>query len=473
MPTKHIFKPRTLFTGMLVLSMLMAGPHGTVGFALKHPGSPESPHAGPGVSGPVPSPSATPYKSEIQAIDAMSVQLAQQLQSAQISTIFVRHFRGPGTNELQITNLLSQSLESSFSVGPGGAEIEGRVRPLPGAGDGPSSGYRITVSVQTPNDLDLPGVSVDVMNDIEANIKLQESGAVRPQPPKQPGAALEPLRVQKPPIGELIVGNRIYATPGSPYSIEILVQDQYGEFQPRRPFTEHGAIVINLEKGEIYKVRVYNESIYESFANLNIDGLGRFALSHDPRQRRNIDLIKERDSRDFVGYYITTQQAASFMVGSYEDSVAKRVLGDAPDIGTISVAFGCTWEGNNVPAFERETKQVEKVITETINVPVQVLVPRTVFEQVEVPVEVPAKGPVQKTKGFDSEPVPKTRTETRQRTVMEQKTVMRQEQRTHSVVENQVVGTTDGPAVTDNVRTVSRKFGLTRAVIKVRYFASN
>ncbi|HMO14681.1 MAG TPA: hypothetical protein PKD64_12755 [Pirellulaceae bacterium] len=412
-------------------------------------------------------PPTTPltYKNEIEAVDYISRQLEQQLRSASARSIFVRHFRGPGSNELQITNLLTQSLERQFPIGPGGAEIEGRVRSLPGANDGPASGYRITVSVETQSGIELPGVSVDVMNDIEANMKLKESGAVRPQPPREEGRSVDPIRLQKPPISDLIVGSRIYAAPGSPYSMEILVRDPDGNFVPRQPFIEQDAIVVKLERGEVYRVRVFNDSVYEAFAFLNIDGLGRFALSHDPQQRRNIDLVKTKANRDFVGYYLTPDRAASFMVGSYEDSVAKRVLGDAPDIGTISVAFGCTWVGDNIPAFERETKQVERQITETINVPVEVVVPRTIVEQVEVPI----KGAY----GSRAGGPPPTRTETRTRTVMETRTEMRQEMRTRTVVENQVVGTTEGPAVGDNVRTVSRKFGLTRAVIKVRYYATN
>lgn len=417
---------------------------------------------------------APKFKNQESAMQEIGRQITSQLQSNSIHTIFVRHFRGPGTNELQLTNLLIEQLDGQFEIGPGGVEIEGRVRPMQGSGDGPPAGYRISVNLEGPDDtVAFPGASVDVENDMEAHIKLSETDATRPQPPEIAGQPFEEVTTLKPAVGELIKGTRIYAHPSSPYSMEILVKNEHGEFQPRKPFVENGALVINLERGETYKVRVYNDSGYESFAKLNIDGLGRFALSQNPRQRRNIDLVKTNSSRDFVGYFLTAQRAASFVVGEYEESVAKRVLGDAPDIGTISVAFGCTYTGA-IPEHEKETKTVYRQETTTVMVPQVVTVPRTITETVPVPNTgpVPVQGGRQyKTRG-NAGNSGGTRMETRQRTVYEQKTIMVPQKKVRTIQESRVVGTTEGPAVGDNVRTVSRKFGLTRAVIKLRYFAT-
>ena len=424
------------------------------------------------VYGPAPAPT---YKSGDEAIREVARQLTSQLRMHTVDTIFVRHFRGPGSNELHLTNLLVEILDRNFTIGPGGVEIEGRVRALDNSGAGTLEGYRISVNLEGPDDsINFPGASVDVSNDIEAHEKLSETDTPRPQPPEVAGQPFEDVTAQKPAISELIRDSRVYASPTSPYSMEILIQDENGEFSPRKPFVQDGALVINLERGETYKVRVYNDSAYESFAKLNIDGLGRFALARNQGQRRNIDLVKPNKERDFVGYYLTPQAAASFVVGEYEESVAKRLLGDAADIGTISVTFGCTYSGE-VPSFEKEVKTVYRQETETVMVPKVVRVPRTITEQ--VPVENNGEsGSNWKYRTTGKQGGNKSgggvQMRTRQRTVYEQKTVMVPQQRTRTVQENRVVGTTEGPAVGDSVKTVTRKFGLTRAVIKLRYFAT-
>ena len=421
------------------------------------------------------------FKTEEAAMQEVGRQISSQLQNNRVETVFVRHFRGPGTNELQLTNLLIQSLDKTFQIGPGGVEVEGRIRQLQGSGDGPPSGYRISVDLEGPDDsITYPGSSVDVTSEIDGHLKLKETEATRPQPPEVAGEPFEDISTQKPKVKQLIKGTRIYPHPSSPYSMELLIKDAAGEFNPRKPFVQDGVLVVNLERGETYKVRVYNDSIFESFAKLNIDGLSRFALSFDTKKRRNIDLVKKHASRDFVGYFLDGKNASSFVVGEYEESVAKRILGDAPDVGTISVAFGCTYTGP-VPEYEKETKTVVRQETTTVMVPQIVQVPRVITETVPAPNQ-PAPFSDNRTTSNRSfgnsgnsggqHATSGGGTVQRQRTVYEQKTVMVPRQQTRMISEQQVVGTTEGPAVNDNVHTVSRKFGLTRAVVKLRYFAT-
>jgi hypothetical protein len=152
-------------------------------------------------------------------------------------------------------------------------------------------------------------------------------------------------------------GTRVKAVKGSPYAVEVLVGD---EARPAR--LVGGQAFAAVRKGEVYALRVHNASPHEAAVSVTIDGLDLFAFSaeRDPKTgaRPTHFIIRPREWGEVVGWHLSRENTASFQVTDYKSSaLAKALKGAAaltgnPRVGTVTVCFHRSWEGDKVPADE-------------------------------------------------------------------------------------------------------------------------
>jgi hypothetical protein len=166
-----------------------------------------------------------------------------------------------------------------------------------------------------------------------------------------------------------IQGNVIRSKPKSPYGLEILVG---GKARPAEP--KDGLAFVPIRRGEIYAVRLINESALEAAVQLHIDGLSMFAFSElrqpdklpdgkdNPRNGEPkytaVIVPPKKDGKPgtvtLQGWHRNNQKGGSdsFLVTEYAKGAAAR-LNHTANIGTITVRFQAAWpEGQPAPFDE-------------------------------------------------------------------------------------------------------------------------
>ena len=142
----------------------------------------------------------------------------------------------------------------------------------------------------------------------------------------------------------------------SPYSVEILVK-QGDQYVPRAAKDVDGRAFVELNKDEVYRVRVYNDSDYEGTAALSIDGLSMFQFSelrnpkHKDKPLYDRLLVAAHGSYDIPGWHRNNDKNGSnqFLVTKYADSEAAQLYPNSANIGTITVTFAACWPKNGTP----------------------------------------------------------------------------------------------------------------------------
>jgi hypothetical protein len=150
---------------------------------------------------------------------------------------------------------------------------------------------------------------------------------------------------------------RYRASDSSPYSIEVLVD---GHACPI--VIENDLPYVDIAPGQIYAIKVYNDSDYECAVRLLIDGLSVFTFSdiRDPRDpskpKYNVYIMDPHDDATLKGWHKDNQTVQSFLVTGYDNSAAAK-LGHTQDLGTITLTFAAAWpKGSPPPPDEIITK---------------------------------------------------------------------------------------------------------------------
>jgi hypothetical protein len=148
---------------------------------------------------------------------------------------------------------------------------------------------------------------------------------------------------------------RFRAAPDSPYEIEILIGGR------PCPITLDGGLpYVEIPKGQVYAVRVYNNSPHDAAVTLLIDGMSVFAFSevrhpsgeHAGQPLYTNYIIAPGSAPVIKGWHRTNQRVDSFLVTTYAESAAAR-MGLTQDIGTITVTFAAAWpKGGTAPPDE-------------------------------------------------------------------------------------------------------------------------
>lgn len=153
-------------------------------------------------------------------------------------------------------------------------------------------------------------------------------------------------------------GNTRYrASDNSPYSVEILVDGHPCPIQ-----LEHDLPYVEIQRGQIYAIKVYNDSDYAAAVRLLIDGLSVFTFSdirdaRDPsKPKYNVYIMDPHDDATLKGWHKNNTTVQSFLVTGYDDSAAAK-LGHKQDLGTITLTFAAAWpKGSPPPPDEVITK---------------------------------------------------------------------------------------------------------------------
>jgi hypothetical protein len=112
-------------------------------------------------------------------------------------------------------------------------------------------------------------------------------------------------RLDKPSVH--IKGTLIYARPGSPYAVEVLVKKKPGDKAvPCQPRVEEGQVYVDLRRDDLYEIKVYNGGKHEAAVTCHIDGLDVFTFS---------ELRDEKTGRPRYSYYVVKPQGATQIVG--------------------------------------------------------------------------------------------------------------------------------------------------------------
>jgi hypothetical protein len=163
-----------------------------------------------------------------------------------------------------------------------------------------------------------------------------------------------------------VVGARVSARPESPYAIEVLV-NRDGQYAPRPATRDRdGFAFVSIARGELYAVRLINDSPLDAAVTLTIDGLSVFAFSEKPSYTSVI--VPARSSSDIKGWFRTTEIANAFQVNEYAKSAAAEKLPDSGDgVGTITAGFAATWpKGDPPPEGEASAPRRSRMVTREV-----------------------------------------------------------------------------------------------------------
>jgi hypothetical protein len=143
---------------------------------------------------------------------------------------------------------------------------------------------------------------------------------------------------------------RISATPDSPYAIEILVKSG-DDYRPRAATKDDGFAFLTLGRGELYAVKLVNDSPHDAAVTLTIDGLNDFAFSENKDYTHWI--VPGKQSLTVLGWHRTNQLSDAFQVAEYAKSAAAERLPNSASLGTITASFAAAWlRGQPAPEDE-------------------------------------------------------------------------------------------------------------------------
>lgn len=139
---------------------------------------------------------------------------------------------------------------------------------------------------------------------------------------------------------------RVRTSPGSPYAVEVLVQEGQ-RYVPRNPTTTDGLAYVGLKKGEAFAVRLVNDSDYDAAVELTLDGLSVFAFSDTKGYRHFI--VPKKGSALIKGWHRTNEHSDAFLITDYARGAAAELLTNSDGIGTITASFAAAWEPKAKP----------------------------------------------------------------------------------------------------------------------------
>lgn len=169
---------------------------------------------------------------------------------------------------------------------------------------------------------------------------------------------------------------------GSKFRVEILTKDE-GEYRPRPVRVLQGIPFTELDDGEVYAVKVFNDADHEVAVDLSIDGVNTWALSRNPGFRKIGKFVLPAKSSTVVkGWHVGEPgrgEVVEFVPRPSQESIVASASVGGGRIGQVSARFyAAARAGEQMP-------QVEPVPTSTTSgvgrgVPVEpTMQPRAVF----------------------------------------------------------------------------------------------
>jgi hypothetical protein len=142
-----------------------------------------------------------------------------------------------------------------------------------------------------------------------------------------------------------------------PYSIEILVSPDPGQgkldlttYVPRAATIDQkqdGLAFLTIRRGEVYAVKVNNDSKFDAAVTLTIDGLSMYSFSEN--KNYEVVFIPAGQAGIIPGWHRTNDVSDSFQVAEYAKSAVATLLPSSKDFGTITVSFKAAWPKDAQP----------------------------------------------------------------------------------------------------------------------------
>lgn len=186
----------------------------------------------------------------------------------------------------------------------------------------------------------------------------------------------------------IVEGTKIKATRKSDYAIELLTRSPVGQkYSPRGPASDKGPLpFVPVGVGEVYGIKIYNNSDLEIGVAMKIDGIDQFTFSEERntktgRPRFTSWMIAPNSSFTIKGWHISADNSradnlAAFQVTKYGEG-ASRFVGDVDrkSNGVITVAIANSFDPHGGKSSATETgfgppiKQSQKVVQRKLEPP--------------------------------------------------------------------------------------------------------
>jgi hypothetical protein len=155
---------------------------------------------------------------------------------------------------------------------------------------------------------------------------------------------------ENPPIH--FVRNWIATNEKGPYAIQIQVQGQ-----ARTPTKQDGLAYVKIDQGEVYTVKLSNQSSYDAAVLLTIDGINTFSFSDvknaDGSPAYEYIILPKKSVVEIKGWHRTNEVSEGFQVTEFSKSAAAYLQSTA-NVGTITAMFHAAWVKNGpTPPDER------------------------------------------------------------------------------------------------------------------------
>jgi hypothetical protein len=157
------------------------------------------------------------------------------------------------------------------------------------------------------------------------------------------------------PDTKLLRKTRIQAAPESHYAIEVLVwpgnKEDKGKkdegYRPLKPSMEEGQAFVDLKSGQVFAIRLINDSDFDAAVELRLDGLSAFAFSEHKDYRHFI--VGKKDTALIKGWHRTNKVSDEFLITGYAKSAVAELLANPDGIGTITASFAAAWDPKGKP----------------------------------------------------------------------------------------------------------------------------
>jgi hypothetical protein len=178
--------------------------------------------------------------------------------------------------------------------------------------------------------------------------------------------------IDKPKAQDGNAGSIVKSDPNSDFGMEILVKNpETGEYRARGTRIQGGMPFIQLNKGDVYSVRFYNQSREPVAVDLSLDGLGTLALNDNENLRQGRYIISPGQTAEIKGWSINNEpeRAHEFKIGALDNSIAAQKLPrELLKVGMITATFARAWDAKNPPPDVRNRPAIKDSPDKVANV---------------------------------------------------------------------------------------------------------
>lgn len=161
-------------------------------------------------------------------------------------------------------------------------------------------------------------------------------------------------------------GTKIKQSQGSALAIEILIADadkardnpkalKDTDYKPLTPTIEDGRAFVQIDREQVYGIRLYNDHDFEVAAKVTLDGLSAFVFCEDKDEKGTYQkydrfVVPAKSSYLVRGWFVKPGQTDLFNVVEYSESATRKFGIAAPgEVGTIVVSYVACWAKDKKP----------------------------------------------------------------------------------------------------------------------------